>query len=134
MIYQVKNRNILPNYGTTQNLTAGNNLLYKFTPRAGWTDVGGSSASGHYYWYPYSSGNQYLSLFHVSNYQYYDGRAPTNYAYANYYGQGMPGGNNSWYHGSRLLFRSIGEPPQDGQVRLIPSEADPDATVCQTAQ
>ena len=37
VIYQVKNRNILPNYGTTQNLTAGNNLLYKFTP-ARWLD------------------------------------------------------------------------------------------------
>ena len=27
-MYRVKNRNIMPNYGTTQNLTAGDNLLF----------------------------------------------------------------------------------------------------------
>ena len=119
VIYRVKNRNIMPNYGTQQNLTAGDNLLYKFNPNDNWTDVGSSSRSGHYYWYPYSSGNAYLSLFHVSNYSYIDGRAGTDYHYSNYYGSGMPGGNNSWHHGSRMLFRETEPLPAVDVLRIV---------------
>ena len=122
VIYRVKNRQLLPNYGTSQNIAAGDNLLYKFNPGANWTDVGSSSASGHYYWYPYSSGNAYLSLFHVSNYNTIDGRAGTDYHYSNYYGSGMPGGNNSWHHGSRMLVREMGQGPAEDQVRIVEDE------------
>ena len=104
-IYRVKNRNTMPNYGTSQDLRTSDNLYYKLEPGDAWTDVGGSSASGHYYWYPYDSSNRYLTLFHVSNYTYIDGRSPTNYHYANYYGQGVRGGNNSWHHANRMLIR-----------------------------
>ncbi|MEE2756575.1 MAG: fibrinogen-like YCDxxxxGGGW domain-containing protein [Myxococcota bacterium] len=121
-IYQVKHRNLMPNYGTTQNIAAGDNVLYKFSPSGGWSDIHNNSKSGHYYWYPRAANNDYLTLFHVSNYRFLDGRADTNYQYANYYGRGVPGGNNSWHHGSRMLFRSLGEPPEEGQVRLTPGD------------
>ena len=44
-IYRVANRNVSADYGTQQDLTSGNNLLYKFNPNDNWTDVGGASAS-----------------------------------------------------------------------------------------
>ena len=106
VIYRVRSRDVLPNYGTSQDLLTGDNLYYKFTPGQAWTDVGGSSASGIYYWYPYTSGNAYLTLFHVSNYFYIDGRAATNYQYSNYWGSGL-GGNNSWNHGSHQFMREL---------------------------
>jgi len=107
-IYRVKNRDIMPNYGTTQDLTTGDNLYYRFnftvTP-GGWTDVGTSSSSASYMWSPRSSGNHYLTMFHESNYKYVNNGEPTNYHYGVYYGAGIPGGNNSWYHSARLLVR-----------------------------
>ena len=90
VIYRVKNRNILPNYGTSQPIAAGDNLLFKLNPADNWQDVRSNSASRHYYWYPRNQANQYLSLFHVSNYAYLDGRAASNYHHANYYGAGIP--------------------------------------------
>ena len=104
VIYRVNSRNIMPNYGTTQDLVTGSNLYYKFNFSTGWTDVGNSSSSGTYYWYPYSSGNSYLTNFIVSNYA-YRGEEPTNYHYGIYYGTGIPGGDNSWHHGGRMLIR-----------------------------
>jgi len=103
VIYQVPNRNAMPNYGTENSIPG---MLYKFSPSASWISVGASSGSGTYYWYPRSSSNNYhLTLFHVSNYYYLDGRSPTNYHHGIYYGSGVPGGNNSWHHGARLLVR-----------------------------
>jgi hypothetical protein len=107
VIYRVRSRDVMPNYGTNQDLTTGDNLQYRVAFNNGWTDVGGNSASGIYYWYPYDSANNYLTLFHVSNYFYIDGRAPTNYHYAQYAGSGIPGGNNDWHHESRLLVREL---------------------------
>jgi len=109
VIYRVKNRNIMPNWGTGQDLTSGDNLWYKFYPYNNWTDVGSSSASGFYYWYPYSSGNAYLALFHCDQYATcgVGDRVNRNYNWFNYYGTGMPGGNNSWGHTSHMLVREI---------------------------
>ena len=121
-IYRVKHRNLMPNYGTSQPLAAGDNLLYKLSPAANWTDVAANSRSGHYYWYPRHSNGSYLTLFHVSNYQYIDGRAATDYHYSNYYGAGIPGGDNSWHHGSRLLVRETGEGAAEGQLQLVERE------------
>ena len=102
-VYRVKNRNIMPNYGTNQDLTSGDNLYYKQYFNQNWSDAGSSSASGTYYWYPRNSGNSYLTLFHVSNYLYL-GSGTSNYAYGNYLGAAL-GGNNNWYHSSRMLVR-----------------------------
>ena len=104
VIYRVNSRNVMPNYGTTQDLVSGSNLYYKFSPSSGWTDVGSSSASDYYYWFPRSSGNYHLSQFHESNSKYIGGD-PTNYQYGVYYGAGIPGGNDTWYHSARLLLR-----------------------------
>jgi len=104
-IYRVKNRNVMPNYGTTQDLTTGDNLYYKWDLTTGWTDVGSNSSSFDYMWYPRSSSEQYLTLFHESNKKYIDGSEPTNYRYGVYYGSGIPGGNNTWYHSARMLVR-----------------------------
>lgn len=92
VIFRVKNRNILPNYGTSPNLDAGDNLYYKFTFPPGWTDVGSNSTSSTDFWYPYASGGSYLILFNNSG----DGA---------YYGGGVPGGNNSWHHSARMFIR-----------------------------
>ena len=106
VIYQVKNRNVMPNYGTSQSLTSGDNLYYKFYPKDNWTDVGSSSASGHYYWYPYVYNNAYyLTLMHASNYWYLDRRAPTDYKHTTYCGAGIPGCGNGWHHSSHLMIR-----------------------------
>lgn len=104
VIYRVNSRNVMPNYGTTQDLVSGSNLYYKFNPTSGWTDVGSSSASDYYYWYPRTSGNTSLTTFHISNYLYMGG-SPTDYHYAVYYGSGIPGGNDSWHHSAHLLIR-----------------------------
>jgi len=104
IIYRVKNRNVMPNYSSTQDLTSGDNLYYKYSFSQGWSDVGGSSGSGPYYWWPRASTNYYLIMFNVSN-GYYSGGSPTNYHYSAYYGEGVPGGNNSWHHGAHLLIR-----------------------------
>jgi len=106
-VYRVTSREILPNWGTSQELKPDDNLLYRFEFSDDWSDIGESSASGHYYWYPRNDQDQYLTLFHVSNYSYLDGRSPTNYHHACYYGAGVPGGNNSWHHGARLLIRPL---------------------------
>jgi len=107
VVYRVKSRDVLPNWGTSQDLLGDDNLLYRFEFADPWTDVGESTASGTYYWYPRSERDEYLTLFHVSNYAYLDGRAPTNYHHACYYGSGVPGGNNSWHHGAHLLLRPM---------------------------
>lgn len=67
VIYRVKNRNIMPNYGTEQDLTTGDNLYYKWYFTQGWTDVGSSSMSLAFAWYPYAGSQKYLILFHESN-------------------------------------------------------------------
>jgi hypothetical protein len=104
-IYRVKNRNVMPNYGTTQDLTTGDNLYYKFNPTSGWTDVGSTSSSLTYMWYPRTSSGSYLTLFHESNRKYIDGGEPTNNQYGAYYGNGIPGGNNTWHHSAHILVR-----------------------------
>jgi len=104
-IYRVKNRNIMPNYGTTQDLTTTDNLYYKLLCGNFWADVGPASASGTFYWYPYNGGNEYLTTFHVSNYYYRDGSEPTNYHNGVYKGTGLVSGDNSWHHSARLLIR-----------------------------
>ncbi|MBE9509497.1 MAG: hypothetical protein IMY71_01360, partial [Bacteroidetes bacterium] len=93
VIYRVNNRNVMPNSGTVQDLVSGSNLYYKFNCSSGWTDVGSSSYSGDFYWYPYTSGNQYLILFHEGN------------NYTAYFGSGVPGGSNTWNHSARMLIR-----------------------------
>jgi hypothetical protein len=105
VIYRVKDRTIMPNWGTSQDLTTSDNLWYRLNPTASWIDVGSSSASGIYYWYPYTSGNGYLTLFHTSNYYYGVSSGETNYTYSNLCGSGIPGGNDNWYHGSHQLIR-----------------------------
>lgn len=105
VIYRVKTRNIMPNYGTSQDLATGDNLWYKFTPGAGWTDVGSSSGSSFYYWYPLTSTNAYLSLMHEGNYRYVNNSTPTNNQYICYFGSGMPSGDNTWYHSVHMLVR-----------------------------
>jgi hypothetical protein len=106
VIYLVKNRDVMPNFGTTQDLTSGDNLYYKLNFSTGWTDVGNGSSSGYYYWYPYSASasNRYLTLFHVSNYKYYN-NTPTDFHYSIYYGSGVLGGNNTWHHSGRFYVR-----------------------------
>jgi hypothetical protein len=93
VIQRVKSRNVMPNYGTVQDLATDDNLYYKFSFITGWTDVGASSASGTYYWYPYSSGGRQLIGFHIDN------------SYTSYYGSAVPGGNDTWYHSARLFIR-----------------------------
>ncbi len=93
VIYRVNNRNVMPNSGTVQDLVSGSNLYYKFYFTPGWTDVGSSSRSEDFYWYPYTSGNQYLILFHGVD------------DLLTYYGFGVPGGNNTWHHSARMLIR-----------------------------
>jgi hypothetical protein len=105
VIYRVKNRNIMPNYGTEQDLTTGDNLYYKWYFTQGWTDVGSSSRALTFAWYPYAGSQKYLILFHESNYKYVDGSEPTNYQRGAYYGGGVPGGNDTWYHSARMLIR-----------------------------
>ena len=122
VIYRVKHRNIMPNYGTSQGIVAGDNLLFKTSPGGDWQDIRSNSRSRHYYWYPRNQANEYLSLFHVSNYRYLDGRADSNYHHAVYYGAGIPGGNNSWHHGARLLYREIEPLPDLDQLAITTDE------------
>ncbi len=110
IMYRVNQREVMPNYGTTQDLVSGTNLIYRHnfsTEPGGWTDVGSSSASDYFYWYPCSSGNYYLTLFHVSNYFYiyHEPHEPTNYHHGVYYGAGVVGGDNTWHHSARMLVR-----------------------------
>jgi len=104
VIYRVKNRIVMPNFGTSQDLASGDNLYYKLTPAAGWTDIGSSSESAAYDWYPRTAGELYLSLFHVSNYANM-GQAATDNHYGVYLGSGIPGGDGTWHHGARMLVR-----------------------------
>ena len=104
VIYRVNSRDIMPNYGTVPDLVTGANLYYKFGTSDAWTDVGSSSGSDYYYWQPRSSSNNVLLYFHVSNYAYRSG-SPSDYHFGIYYGSGVPGGNNTWHHGGRLLIR-----------------------------
>lgn len=93
VIHRVKNRDIMPNNGTPVNLSTDDNLYFKFSFVSGWTDVGSSSYSSDYYWYPYTSSSHHLILF------------TGNGDYLAYYGNGVPGGNNSWHHSARMLIR-----------------------------
>jgi hypothetical protein len=94
VIYRVKSRDIMPNYGTNEDLTTGDNLYYKVSFADAYNDVGSSSSSSIIHWYPFnnSNGNQ-LILFHT------DG------GYTTYYGSGIPGGDNTWYHSARMFIR-----------------------------
>ena len=49
-MYRVKNRN--SNYGTTQNLTAGDNLLFRLSFGGNWQDVHQQLCLGACLWYP----------------------------------------------------------------------------------
>lgn len=104
-IYRVKSREVLPNYGTTQDLSSGDNLYYKFDFTGSWMDVGSSSSSVNYMWYPRTAAGYSLTLFHESNAKYVDNSEPTNFHYGVFYGSGIPGGDNSWHHSARLLVR-----------------------------
>lgn len=104
-IYRVKNRNIMPNYGTTQDLITADNLYYKLLCANSWADVGSSSYSENFYWYPQNGGNENLTNFHVSNYFYFNGSEPTNYHNGVYNGVGLVSGDNSWHHSARMLVR-----------------------------
>jgi hypothetical protein len=96
VIYKVKDRLVMPHYGYMSDLVTADNLWYKFTFAGGWIDVGSSSASGTNLWYPNSSGSANLVMLH-------DGL--TGSPYLTYYGFGMPGGDNTWYHTSYWLAR-----------------------------
>ena len=104
-IYMVKNRLIMPNYGTTQDLATGDNLYYKLNLTGGWTDVSSNSSSLTYMLYPRSSSGHYLSLFHESNNKYVNDGEPTNYRYGVYNGTGLVSGNNTWHHSARMLVK-----------------------------
>ena len=107
IIFRVNQRDVMPNYGTTQDLVSGTNLIYRHnfsTEPGGWWDVGSSSASDHWYWYPRTSGHNYLVLFHLSN-DAYKGGEPTNNHYGVFYGVGVPGGNSTWHNSARMLVR-----------------------------
>jgi hypothetical protein len=93
VIYRVKNRDVMPNYGTAQDLTSNDNLYYKFNFTDGYTDVGTSSSSSNIHWYPYSAGNNYLIMFYNTS------------GYSSFYGSGVPGGDNTWYHSARMFIR-----------------------------
>lgn len=93
VIYRVNSRDIMPNYGTTQDLINGSNLYYKFNCADYWTDVGSFSPSSDTYWYPSNSAGRYLIVFHEGG------------NLSAYYGNGVPGGDNSWYHSVRMLVR-----------------------------
>jgi hypothetical protein len=122
-IYRVKSRDVMPNYGTVQNMLSGDNLLYKLNPADDWTDIGGNSSSGTYYWYPRDSAGRNLTLFHVSNYRYL-GEGATNYHYTSYYGVGMPGGVNDWHYGARLLVRELAAPLGDADGKRLVRDAE----------
>ncbi|WP_199898026.1 hypothetical protein [Marinilabilia salmonicolor] len=104
-IYRVKSRDILPNYGTTQDLSSGDNLYYRFDFTGSWVDVGLSSSSVNYMWYPRTVAGYSLTLFHESNSKYVDNSEPTNFHFGVFYGGGIPGGDNSWHHSARFLVR-----------------------------
>lgn len=104
VIYRVKNRNIMPNYGTSQDLTTSDNLYYKNNFSFGWSDVGSSSNSETYYWYPRNSANKILSAFIVSN-NFYNGGTPSNYHYATFFGSGLVSGDDTWHHSARMFIR-----------------------------
>jgi hypothetical protein len=93
VIYRVKNRFIMPHYGTTHDLSSGDNLYYKLSFTLGWTDVGTNSQSLYNTWYPCHASNKYLTLFHATN------------GYTVYYGDGVTGGNNTWYHSAKMFVR-----------------------------
>ncbi len=93
VIYRVKTRALMPHWGNTGSLITGDNMYYKFNTYDGWTDVGASSAYTANYWYPYSSSGNYLAMLHDTN------------NYTTYYGTGVPGGNNTWYHSSFWMVR-----------------------------
>ncbi|MCD4770691.1 MAG: hypothetical protein K8R35_11055 [Bacteroidales bacterium] len=93
VIHRVNDRNVMPNYGTAYDLDNGSNLYYKFYCSSAWTDVGSASNAGDFYWFPYNSGGKYLIMFHEGN---------NNSAY---FGMGVPGGDNTWYHSARMLIR-----------------------------
>jgi len=93
VIYRVKNRDIMPNYGTSQDLATSENLYYKFSFADGYTNVNSSSVSSDSYWSPYTSGGAYLILFNNTT------------GYTAYYGTGVPGGDNTWYHSARMFIR-----------------------------
>ena len=98
---------LMPNYGTTQDLATADNAMYRFEFGMQWVDAGPGSGSPTYHWYVNAANGNHLALIHESNYLYVDGRAPDNHHYSTYYGAGMPGGDNSWCHGSRLLVRQV---------------------------
>jgi hypothetical protein len=93
VIFRVKNRNVMPNYGTEQDLVTDDNLYYKFYFTEGWTDVGSASASTWAYWYPYHANSSFLAVFHYTT------------SYTAYYGSGVPGGDNTWFHSARMFVR-----------------------------
>ena len=97
VIYRVKSRDIMPHCTLGADLVSGDNLYYKFNPALAWTDVGSASSSDADLYYPRDSANQYLAAFH----SYVDPGGVTGV----YFGVGIPGGNNSWYHGAHLLVR-----------------------------
>ena len=105
VIYKIENRDLMPNYGTEQDITAGEGVMYKLHPERPWVDLGNASSSGTYFWYPKDVNGANLTLLHVSNYAYIDNRPATNYQYSAYYGRGVPGGDDSWQHGARLWVR-----------------------------
>lgn len=93
VIHRVKNRNVMPNYGTAQDLSSADNLYYKLDFTHGWTDVGTGSISTATYWYPTASDGTFLILFHETA------------GYSAYYGSGVPGGTSTWYHSARMFIR-----------------------------
>ena len=93
VIYRVKSREIMPNYGTVQDLTSGDNLYYKCSFADGYSDVNTSSSSSENYWYPVTISVKYLICFHNTS------------GYSAYYGLGVPGGNDTWHHSARLFVR-----------------------------
>ncbi|MCA9547956.1 MAG: hypothetical protein KC613_26305, partial [Myxococcales bacterium] len=119
VIYRVKTADQLPNYGTDQDLTTGDNLYWKRNPGDAWADVGGNTSSGTYYWYTRHPNDNYLVLFHASNYRYLDGRGATNHQHSAYWGAGM-GGNNSWHHSAKILIRETAPPAaaEANEIRL----------------
>jgi len=93
VIYRVKNRSIMPHYGVAHDLTTGDNLYYSLN-FGSWLDVGSSSSSATISWQPYSNTNQPLIWFNAGG------------GKTNFYGAGITGGDNTWFHSSHMFIRN----------------------------
>ena len=95
VMYRVKSRGEMPNYGTTQDLVSGDNLQYKFSTSQAWTDVGSASSSANNTWQPKTTLSLDLTVFFASGLN----------AHGIYYGDGVPSGTKTWNHSGIMFVR-----------------------------